>query len=65
MECQLECKDAQNPDDGDKEYWDMLSDADDSVDMTNFMFRILLKEAKEGGFCLLMVSLLNLDNREF
>ena len=63
--CELEIKDSTDPDEGDREYWEVLSDSGDNVDMTNFMFRVLIKEKKNGGVVLLQVSLQNLDFKEF
>merc|ERR1712196_76641 len=55
----------QNADDGDKKYWEIISDSGDMVDLTNFMFRLLIKKKPDDTFVIALYSLLNKDYREY
>jgi len=62
---EIQESESQNADDGDKKYWEIISDSGDQVDLTNFMFRTLIKKKPDDTFVVVLYSLLNKDYREY
>jgi len=51
LEYAIEYKEG-NQDETDKQYWEMISDAGEGIDLTNFMFRLIIKKTAEDKYVL-------------
>jgi hypothetical protein len=65
LQYEIETPEGENPDEGERQYWEFISECGEAIDLTNFMFRLLIKEVCDGTFKLSLVNLTKKDYREF